>query len=189
MKGQTMGSKLDTIYFKSNKFVEAVYEHGWACTKLSEAVGRNRQYLRQAMSNRRINYETLLDMCKILGVDPDQFTGREDYIPIQLSNDPIKLDTEGTVVLFQAIVTRAKEDYILAYRDLLSGKHKIRDGHMSLMVSTIEWELQSEWFKNHLIGAITTNTNAVEKMLMAWRREARVLYDNQRSKRMAQSSN
>ena len=31
--------------------------------------------------------------------------------------------------------------------------------------------------------------NAVEKMLMAWRREARVLYDNQRSKRMAQSSN
>ena len=145
--------------------------------------------MRQAVANGRVNADVFARMCETIGVDPDQFTGREDYIPIQLSNDPIKLDTEGTVVLFQAIVTRAKEDYILAYRDLLSGKHKIRDGHMSLMVSTIEWELQSEWFKNHLIGAITTNQNAVEKMLMAWRREARVLYDNQRSKRMVKSSN
>lgn len=177
------------IDFKATEFGKAVYDHGWTYSRLSVVCGRNKQYLRQAMANGRINADVFTRMCETIGVDPDQFTGREDYIPIQLSNDPIKLDTEGTVVLFQAIVTRAKEDYILAYRDLLSGKHKIRDGHMSLMVSTIEWELQSEWFKNHLIGAITTNQNAVEKMLMAWRREARVLYDNQRSKRVVKSSN
>ena len=169
-----MGNVLDIVDLKSNLFAEAVYEHGWACTRISEAVGRNKQYLRQAMANSRINYQTLLEMCKVLDVDPEQFIGLEDCTPLEIPTGPIRLSNEGTVTLFTAIVTRAKEDYILAYRDKLCGKHgaKTRDGHVTLWVDTIERELTAEWFRHHLIGAVTTNARAVETMIGLWRKEA-----------------
>ena len=168
---------MNTVDLKSTAFATAVHEHGWARTKLSVAAGRNSQYLRQAIANRRINYQTLLEMCEILHVDPNDFIGREDYIPLEVSTEPIVLDTEGTVALFTAIVTRAKEDYILAYLDKLSGKCKRRDGHVSLGLETIEWELGSEWFKDHLVGAVTTNKKAVDTMVSNLRREAKRIYD------------
>ena len=172
-----MGSKLDTVEFKGNAFLAAMRERGWAGTRLSVAVGRNKQYVKQATANCRINYETLLAMCKVLGVDPDDYIGRETYDPIDVPTGPIKLDHEGTVVLLQAIISRAKEDYILAYRDQLAGKKKVRDGHVALGVDTIEWELGSEWFREHLIGAVTTNTKAVDTMVRNWRREAKRTYN------------
>lgn len=169
-----MGSQLDTVDFLGAAFLQAMRERGWAGTRLSVAVGRNRQYIKQAASNSRVNYKTLLEMCKVLDVDPDQFIGHEDCDPVEIPTGPIRLSNEGTVTLFTAIVTRAREDYILAYRDKLCGKHgaKTRDGHVTLWVDTIERELTAEWFRHHLIGAVTTNAKAVETMIGLWRKEA-----------------
>lgn len=160
------------IDFKGKEFGKAVYERGWTYSRLSVVCGKNKQYLRQAMANGRINSAVFCQMCDVIGVDPDQFTGHEDYVPLKIPDGPIRLDTEGVVALFTAIVTRAKEDYILAYRDHLTGKCKVRDGHMTLRLATIEYELGAEWFKDHLIGAVTTNARAVDTMIRQWRREA-----------------
>lgn len=123
----------------------------------------------------------------MLGTPVDVFLNLSPVEPVVEEPDPdpeptkIFLDDHGTEALMEAIVRQAKTDWLTAYHDEVTGFKPKDRRQQRLTTNQIERELKHFWFRHILIGNLTDDKHAVEKMIRIWRKEAKGIYDSQRS--------
>ena len=191
--------KVTVVEFNCYKLVDIAKEHGWTNKSLSLAIGRKHHYITNCVYSGKINLTYLEAISEMLETPIDVFLDLRPPEPKKVVKKPklkskpqpeaepdpdqeprIVLDDHGTEALMEAIVRQAKTDWLTAYHDEVTGfKPKYRRKER-LTTNQIERELKHFWFRRVLIGSITDNQYAVEKMISIWRQEAEEKYDNRR---------
>lgn len=193
----TQYARRQTVRICSRELSEAIKAKGYSLERLTRDHGLpcGKSYLSKALVKGKINPDILQLICIVLGKNPSDFLYRsqerhtkyrkmpgnyhkpriDPEIGYGANGKPYRILTDQeTEVLVGAIIIRAKEDFMLAYRtERDGGKYYKPEGTGAMMTTrSIEEELNGEWFKEHIVGALTENKQAVDMMLDLWRKEA-----------------